>query len=58
MRVVVELSGVGGVLYGLFLLKVTKLGFKMNDVRKLHWKAFVFLTPIIVPTVLTELLIA
>lgn len=57
MRICVELSGISGVFYALFLLKVTKLGFKMNDVRSWRWMAFVFIVPIVVPTLLSELLI-
>ena len=49
----VQLMGVVGVCYGLFILKVAKLGFKMNDKRSLAWKAFTVGTPLVFPYLLS-----
>ena len=50
---IVQVMGITGVFYGLFILKVAKLGFKMNDVRSMPWKAFTVGTPIIMPILLS-----
>ena len=49
----IQVMGITGVFYGLFILRVTKLGFKMNDVRSMPWKAFTIGTPIILTTLLS-----
>ena len=53
----VSVSGLLGMLYGVFILRVTKLGFKMQQHRSLISKAFVFLVPAILPTLCNEYLI-
>ena len=45
--------GAVGVGYGLFILKVANLGFKMNDKRSLAWKAFTIGTPLVFPYLLS-----
>ena len=57
MRLTVEASGVAGVLYGLFLIRVAKLGLRMFDKRPLHWKVFSLATPVLLPILISELLI-
>lgn len=52
-----QAMGCVGVLYGIFILRVAKLGHKMVKQRSLAWRAFEVLTSLGLPLLATQLLV-